>query len=64
MKKQHQKRARKLAKRRTQPKPRGRGGRGGIAANAWKATPKQNDTNAGDVALATMLALGAGGLRG
>lgn len=53
MKKNQQKRARKLA-RRPAPKPRGRGGRGsGILANAWRSTPA--GSNDGDVALATML---------
>lgn len=55
MKKLHQRRSRKLAKRK-QPKARGRGGRTGIAANAWRAKPESsNDATA----LATMLALNA-----
>ena len=46
MKKQHQKRARKLAKRRTQPKPRGNSNaRCGIVANAWRVKPQGNNTD-------------------
>lgn len=42
MKKSHQKRARKLAKR-PAPKARGRSGRTGVWANAWKAKPLSGD---------------------